>query len=141
MKNRIIRHNSKDVIFELIDGEIVLLNLANGNYYTIDGLGVIIWELILKLENSKDIVNYLFKLYNHIVDIEIVKKTIFDFADELINAKLVSLIDFKQTKAGKELNEFNETKILPAFKKPILQTYQKMQEKYAHPCGIKRSDE
>ncbi|MCF8297447.1 MAG: PqqD family protein [Saprospiraceae bacterium] len=141
MKNTFIRLNEKDVIFELIDGEIVLLNLTNGNYYTIDGLGVLIWGLIIKSGDSEKIIEYIFKLYKNSVKIELVKKIVLVFIDELINAKLLSIVDEKQLKSGLKIHlDFNDN-VLPAFKKPILQSYQQMQEKYAHPSGIKRSDE
>lgn len=35
--------NSPHVIHEIIDGEAVLVNLQNGNYYSIDRVGAVVW--------------------------------------------------------------------------------------------------
>jgi len=37
-----------DVIFRLLDGEAVLLNLKTGNYFGLDPIGTRAWELILE---------------------------------------------------------------------------------------------
>ena len=37
-----------DVIFRLLDGEAVLLNLKTGNYFGLDQIGTRAWELILE---------------------------------------------------------------------------------------------
>jgi len=38
----------EDVIFRVIEGEAVLLNLASGQYYSLDNVGTRMWELLLK---------------------------------------------------------------------------------------------
>ena len=40
------RINKPHVINEIIDGEVVILNLDTGNYYSMDKSGADIWELI-----------------------------------------------------------------------------------------------
>lgn len=37
-----------DVIFRLLDGEAVLLNLKTGNYFGLDPIGTRAWELIVE---------------------------------------------------------------------------------------------
>jgi len=39
--------NAPDVVAENFDGRIVILNLATGHYFSLEGLGGRIWELIL----------------------------------------------------------------------------------------------
>lgn len=43
---RVLRPNSEEVASEVMDGEAVLINLSNGMYYSIDGIGGVIWERI-----------------------------------------------------------------------------------------------
>jgi hypothetical protein len=41
-----IRVNTPKVAAKLMDGEVVVINLATGVYYTLDGLGASVWSLI-----------------------------------------------------------------------------------------------
>jgi Coenzyme PQQ synthesis protein D (PqqD) len=41
-----LRVNSPHVIHETIDGEVIVINLASGNYYSVKGAGADVWEVI-----------------------------------------------------------------------------------------------
>lgn len=41
-----VRINSPKVVGEVIDGEAVVINLENGNYYTMDRIGGEIWNIV-----------------------------------------------------------------------------------------------
>jgi hypothetical protein len=41
-----LRVNSPHVIHETIDGEVIVINLASGNYYSVKGAGAEIWDVI-----------------------------------------------------------------------------------------------
>jgi coenzyme PQQ synthesis protein D (PqqD) len=41
-----LRVNSPHVIHETIDGEVIVINLASGNYYSVKGSGADVWEVI-----------------------------------------------------------------------------------------------
>ena len=38
--------NSPDVVHETVDGEVVIVHLRNGSYYSLDGVGAEIWHLL-----------------------------------------------------------------------------------------------
>jgi len=38
--------NSQDVAAKILDGEAIMINLANGTYYSLDKVGAAVWELI-----------------------------------------------------------------------------------------------
>ena len=38
--------NRPKVIHEILDGELVMINLETGNYYTMDGVGADIWAMV-----------------------------------------------------------------------------------------------
>ena len=42
----VYRVNSPQVIFENIDGELILVHMENGAYYTTDEVGAALWDLI-----------------------------------------------------------------------------------------------
>jgi coenzyme PQQ synthesis protein D (PqqD) len=44
--NDVFRANSPRVIFENIDGELILVHMEKGAYYTTDEVGASVWELI-----------------------------------------------------------------------------------------------
>jgi hypothetical protein len=46
MVNPIFEINKKDVVYELIDGEAILINMATGSYFSLDGSGAVMWELL-----------------------------------------------------------------------------------------------
>jgi len=41
-----LRVNSPHVIHETIEGEVIVINLASGNYYSVKGAGADIWDVI-----------------------------------------------------------------------------------------------
>ena len=42
----VLRPNAAAVAAKVIDGEAIIMNLNNGAYYSMDGVGAVIWELI-----------------------------------------------------------------------------------------------
>lgn len=41
-----LRANTDEIAAEVIDGEAVLINLSNGTYFTMDGVGAVVWSMI-----------------------------------------------------------------------------------------------
>lgn len=56
--------NSPNVIHEIIDGEVVLINLETGSYYSIDKVGAVIWEYIGRGLSSNQIVEAIIQQYD-----------------------------------------------------------------------------
>src|SRR5215468_4407057 len=46
MENQRFRVNTPTVYHETIDGEAVIINLDNGNYYSLTDAGSVIWDLV-----------------------------------------------------------------------------------------------
>ncbi len=46
-----LKVNTPNVVHETIDGEAILLDLNTGNYFSLDGLGAVVWEFIDKHGN------------------------------------------------------------------------------------------
>lgn len=46
-----LRVNTPNVVHETIDGEAILLDLNTGNYFSLDGVGAVVWDFIDKHGN------------------------------------------------------------------------------------------
>ena len=46
MTDSIFEINKQDIVHEIIDGEAILINMATGSYYSLDGSGAAIWEIL-----------------------------------------------------------------------------------------------
>jgi hypothetical protein len=52
------------VVHEIIRGEAVIVNLANGNYYSTDGVGAELWRCILTCPCDDDLVAFVVASYD-----------------------------------------------------------------------------
>ena len=50
------RKSGPKIIGEVIDGEAVIINLASGCYYSLEGVGAVVWELIERESTAAQIV-------------------------------------------------------------------------------------
>ena len=55
--------NTPSVVHEIIDGEAVIVNMANGKYYSIDKVGADIWGFIENGANLDQIIDAVSQLY------------------------------------------------------------------------------
>jgi len=53
------RIDSRKVVHETIDGEVILIHLETGNYYSLDGGGAEIWELVQRHGSAGGVVEEL----------------------------------------------------------------------------------
>jgi hypothetical protein len=82
-----LKVNAPNVVHETIDGETILLDLNTGNYYSLDGLGALIWEYIGKTGNWKKTIEI---LAAGIADNkDEIAKTVTAFVNELVDEKLL----------------------------------------------------
>jgi hypothetical protein len=40
------RINAENVVHEIVDGEVIAIDLANGSYYSLSGCGPVVWDLL-----------------------------------------------------------------------------------------------
>lgn len=76
------RMNTPSIISETLDGEVVILNLDKGIYYSIGGVGTHIWGMLTRGMNLSEIAGF-FK------ESEIVKEGVQRFIDELLEKELI----------------------------------------------------
>jgi hypothetical protein len=52
-----------DVLYQVLDDELVLLNIANSQYYGLDNVGADMWNLLLEHRDADIVVNRLCEKY------------------------------------------------------------------------------
>jgi hypothetical protein len=81
------RVNKPDVILEDFSDEVVIVNLASGNYYSIDAVGAAIWTMIQKQTAVRDIAVNLSRSYEG--DPAAMEQAVMKFIDELLAENLI----------------------------------------------------
>jgi len=126
-KNGGIRINIPKVVHETIDGETVILNLDNGNYYSLIGTGAHIWDNVEKGATINDIIERLHRDYE--AGNEDIEKEVNKFLSELMEENLTVPYgsddripsDHNQKET---LTKSNKT----TFQTPVLNKYTDMQD-------------
>jgi Coenzyme PQQ synthesis protein D (PqqD) len=67
---KLLRVNAPQVIHEAIEGEVIIINLTSGNYYSLKGSGAEIWQLVQGVASDEDIVETLTSRYGPTPEIE-----------------------------------------------------------------------
>ncbi len=81
LQNKLYELNAPYVIHETIEGETIIMNLKNGFYYSFDGIGPVIWDLIVKGAHSLQIIHLLQEIFGDAA--QNMEKYIIEFIDEL----------------------------------------------------------
>ena len=77
---------SGDVSWKILDDKCILLNLASGNYYTLNKVGRFLWE---SLDGKKKLGEICEEISDHYcMDAETVRKDIFEIMDDLLEEGL-----------------------------------------------------
>lgn len=96
--SRVYRVNSPDVVGEVIDGEAVIVNLSNGSYYSLDGVGALIWALLASGRSvGQTAAEVQFRLSGDPAEIE---RSIDHLIDELCAEELISEAQGEAVDAG-----------------------------------------
>ncbi len=76
-----------DLLYNEIDGEVVMLNIENSEYYGMDQVGSRIWELLEKPVSMKQLISRLTKEYE--VNEQQCTEDILTFLQDLIGKNLI----------------------------------------------------
>ncbi len=115
---------NSDIAHETIDGEVVIVNLKNGYYYSTDGAGATVWNLLKDGANIEEIADVLAERYDQGRDK--LKRTVDEMVRELLEEGLI-IGDSKRNSLG----NFDETKVNGEklkFIAPVLHKYRDMQD-------------
>ena len=81
--------NRVDVASKVMDGEAILINLSNGLYYSLDGGGAMMWEMIGADHTLSEMARSLHERYD--VDLATARADVQRVARELVDANLAQL--------------------------------------------------
>ena len=82
---------NKSILENEIDGEKIMLNIDNGEYYGLDKIASRIWELADNKISIENMIRQLLEEYE--IDYETCKNDVLEFLDELIKKKLIVIIE------------------------------------------------
>jgi hypothetical protein len=63
-KNFIVSPSHNNVLAKVIDGEAILINVSTGAYYSLNGIGGLVWQWIEKEKNLQEMLLALTRGYN-----------------------------------------------------------------------------
>ena len=79
----------KDIVCSDIDGEIIMLSVENGKYYSLDAVGSQIWHLLAQPIKLSTLCSHLTDMFD--VDRETCTNDVSELLTELANEKLISV--------------------------------------------------
>ena len=123
MGNSALARNSPRIIADTIDGEVIMIDLQTGSYYSLNGTAAEIWELFEAPRSTSQIVDALVARYTG-VDRAIVRDAVQRFVETLSEAQL--LVHSDTTPA--ELTAPSPHGSAPDFRPPTLTGYDDMQD-------------
>ncbi len=118
------RINAPGVVHEMIDGEVVIVNLDSGRYYSLDASGAFIWDLLRDSHNFETVYSRV-QLF-HSDDNDSMKVEIEDFLGQLKTEELIVADDSIELPEGPQV--YPSAGMLTPFTKPMLNTYTDMEE-------------
>ena len=119
----VYRVNSPRVIFENIDGELILVHMEKGAYYTTDEIGAELWGLIDMRCSVSEMCDALRSRYD--ADPRVIEHAVSAFLGRLVEEDLVSNGESSSPGARPESPPPGEKR---PFRPPVLQSYRDMQD-------------
>jgi len=118
--------SSSQIIYETIDGETIIIDLATGTYYSLRGTGGAIWDLLMEGRDSTQLATALAAEYTAPVDE--IETAVESFLGELIGASLIAHAANEAAPAAPVADGLNSTTPTQAFVPPVLEQFTDMQD-------------
>lgn len=119
--------NVPDVLHETIDGEVVLVNMKSGAYYSIDKVGATIWELLADGASADHITEILTRRFEG--DRDVIAGSVARLLTSFRNEELVVAATWTGgPTATNPINDVPAPASRPPFEEPVLQKYTDMEQ-------------
>ena len=118
-----IRPNKEDVAAKVLDGEAIMINLANGTYYSLDGVGGLVWELIEREHTLGHIVDVITQQFQ--ISPETAGADVQRLVEELLDEGVVMRVTEKVSRVATPPVTEPETRDL-SYRPPELSVYRDM---------------
>jgi Coenzyme PQQ synthesis protein D (PqqD) len=125
--NRVFRVNSPQVVCETIDGEVVIVNLDKGIYYSLLKTGADVWSRIERQLDRHELIQSVARSYDG--SLEEIAIAIDEFIENLLQEELI-IVD-PQAKVSNLDNSQEILEIQPdrlRFEKPLLEKFTDMED-------------
>jgi len=86
--DRVLTIGKSEIAYEIIDDEVIVINFSNGNYFSLVGTGVDIWELLAVGSTTSEIINALMHLYD--IRYEDAEASVFQLCEALEKEGLIA---------------------------------------------------
>jgi coenzyme PQQ synthesis protein D (PqqD) len=116
-----LRPNEQEVAAKVIDGEAIIINLANGIYYSLDKVGGLIWEMLAAKRSLEEVVSAV--LTRSDVSPEQAQTDVERLAAELLQEDLLRIVN-NGGKLEKIAEQDNQQKLI--YEAPMPNTYRDM---------------
>lgn len=127
--SEIFKANAPKVVHETIDGEVVIVNLDKGDYYSLVKVGADIWEELIKGTSKSNIIQKIIQCYDG--DRQNIENTVNDFIARLQQEELITLDgteDPKNLNIDSAPSTTNDNPEKLSFSPPTLEKYTDMEE-------------
>lgn len=118
--------NAPHVVHETIDGETILIHLGTGTYYSLDGIGAEVWELVAGGLPDDELAARIATRYE--AEPALVQRRVGAFVDELVQEGLLMPSASASAPVAQQGEDAQEPPTGRAFVEPVLHKYTDMQE-------------
>jgi len=120
--------NTPAVVSDIIDGEAVILSLVTGNYYSLEGSGAEIWDLLVQGLAITEVTETLSGRYG--VGLEVIEAAVTQLIHDLEAEELISQVESRDSDASNAFTVSDSAKSNPgqAFIPPKLVKYTDLQD-------------
>jgi hypothetical protein len=119
--NHCLRPRSEEIAAKVIDGEAIIINLANGIYYSMDKVGGLLWEMIEEGKTLEQMLGIIIARYD--ASQEQVRTDMEQLVNELLQENLVTAAENNGSSNGHR--ESDQPQKLP-YETPKLNIYRDM---------------
>jgi len=107
---------------EVIDGEAIIINLATGAYYSMDGIGGEIWSMIEARRSADSILEQILEVYH--VEAETARHDLEAVLRQMLDEGLIQMVG----PSGESSNGVGSVGEKKPYARPLLQVYRDMED-------------
>ena len=119
--NHFIAPNKNEITSKVMDGEAIMINLANGIYYSMDKVGGTIWEGVEREQRLDQILQSIVTAYE--VSEEEARKDLENLVRQLLEENLIVLQEHGESSP---LNDEGQAATPVPYESPVLNSYRDM---------------
>lgn len=113
--------NEEEVCAKVMDGEAIIINLSNGIYYSLDGVGGTVWQMIELGYTIEEVVQVI--IAHHTANPETVKLDIEKLVEEMVQENLIKVSNDQNTQDKTQILEIQKN---GSYESPTLNIYRDM---------------